>query len=202
MMPVLPANTSMGNQEDSRRQFLVRSASGFGSAWIALHWPAILAAHEHARQAAANPNTKLEFFSPEDAAEIEAMAAQIIPGGDSPGAREAGVIYFMDRALTTFDRERQPAYKDGIALLRAHTRERFPATPAFSKLSPEQQIQLLTEIERTEFFETVRLHTVMGFLCDPSYGGNRDQVGWKLIGFEQRPSWKPPFGYYDSEENQ
>ena len=26
-------------------------------------------------------------------------------------------------------------------------------------------------------------HTVEGLLCDPAYGGNRDGVGWKLIGF-------------------
>jgi gluconate 2-dehydrogenase gamma chain len=41
----------------------------------------------------------------------------------------------------------------------------------------------------------------MGFLADPSYGGNRGQVGWKLIGFEPKPAWKPPFGYYDAEEH-
>lgn len=202
MMPFSPANKlQMGNQEDSRRQFLIRSVSGFGSAWAALQWPAILAAHEHARQSAANPNAKLEFFSPEEAAEIEAMAVQVIPSDDSAGAREAGVIYFIDRALTTFDRERQATYKDGLVMLRASTLETFPQAIAFSKLSPEQQFQLLTAIEKTEFFETVRQHTIMGFLCDPTYGGNRDQVGWKLIGFEQRPSWKPPFGYYDSEQN-
>lgn len=191
----------MGNQADSRRQFLITSASGLSSAWIALHWPAVLSAHEHVRQTAASPNAKLEFFSPDDAIEVEAMAAQIIPTDDSPGGREAGVIYFIDRALVTFDRERQPAYKEGLEMLGAHTREMFPESIAFSKLSSGQQIQLLTAIEETEFFEAVRLHTIMGFLADPSYGGNRDQVGWKLIGFQQKPSWKPPFGYYDSEEN-
>ena len=30
------------------------------------------------------------------------------------------------------------------------------------------------------------------------YGGNRDRVGWKLIGFEDRMAYQPPFGYYDA----
>ena len=191
----------MANQEDSRREFLLRSVSGLSSAWIVLHWPSVLAAHEHARSSATDANAKLEFLSPEEATDIEAMAAQIIPSDDSAGAHEAGVIYFMDRALVTFDRERQPAYKDGLAMIASRTREMFPRAATFSKLSNEQQVQLLTAIEKTEFFETVRQHTIMGFLCDPSYGGNRDQVGWKVIGFEQKHSWKPPFGYYDSEQN-
>jgi gluconate 2-dehydrogenase gamma chain len=192
----------MNTSQESRRNFLFQGASGLGSTWIALHWPAILQAHEHARDAAADPNAKLEFFSPAERTEIEAMAAQIIPSdAGSPGAREAGVIYFIDRALTTFDRERQPVYKDGLPLLEAHSREMFADATAFSKLSSGQQIRLLTAIEKTDFFVTVRVHTIMGFFADPSYGGNRDQAGWKLIGFEQKAAWKPPFGYYDAEEN-
>jgi gluconate 2-dehydrogenase gamma chain len=33
------------------------------------------------------------------------------------------------------------------------------------------------------FFEILRSHTIAGFFCDPLYGGNRDMIGWKLIGF-------------------
>jgi hypothetical protein len=33
----------------------------------------------------------------------------------------------------------------------------------------------------------------------PTYGGNRDGVGWKLIGFEDRHTFQPPFGYYDRD---
>ena len=33
----------------------------------------------------------------------------------------------------------------------------------------------------------------------PAYGGNRDGVGWKLIGFEDRHVFQPPFGYYDRD---
>jgi hypothetical protein len=40
----------------------------------------------------------------------------------------------------------------------------------------------------------------MGFLGHPSHGGNRDLAGWKLIGFEDRAAFEPPFGYYDAGE--
>jgi gluconate 2-dehydrogenase gamma chain len=33
------------------------------------------------------------------------------------------------------------------------------------------------------FFEILRAHTIGGFFCDPIHVGNRDMVGWKLIGF-------------------
>jgi hypothetical protein len=33
----------------------------------------------------------------------------------------------------------------------------------------------------------------------PKYGGNYQGSGWKLIGFEDRHVFTPPFGYYDRE---
>ena len=49
------------------------------------------------------------------------------------------------------------------------------------------------------FFETLRQHTIMGFLIDPDYGGNRDGAGWKVIGREREHMFQPPFGYYDKD---
>jgi gluconate 2-dehydrogenase gamma chain len=101
--------------EASRRQFLLGSVSGLSSAWLALRWPAILAAQEHAqRTAASGQPAQFQFFSAEEAVEFEAVAAQIIPSDDTPGAREARVIYFIDRVLATFDRDKQPAYTQGL----------------------------------------------------------------------------------------
>ena len=66
-------------------------------------------------------------------------------------------------------------------------------------LTSDQQIQLIRNNEQTEFFELLRTHTLYGFLGNPSYGGNRDRVGWKLIGFEDRMVFQHPFGYYDTD---
>ncbi len=192
----------MTTSDASRRQFLFGSVSGLSSVLLALRWPAILAAQEHAKRAKASGlPAQFQFFSPEDAAEVEAMAAQVIPSDDAPGAREAHVIYFIDRVLATFDRDKQPAYTQGLKDLRHRTQELVSSVNRFSSLTTEQQIQLLSAIEKTDFFELVRLHTIMGYLSRPEYGGNYNQTGWKLIGFEDQMTYHPPFGYYDSEYN-
>lgn len=192
----------MNTGHSSRRQFLLGSISGLSSAWLTLRWPAILAAQEHAERAAESGQpAKFQFFSPQDAVEIEAVAAQIIPSDDAPGARQAQVVYFIDHVLVTFDRDKQPAYTQGLKDLRHRTQELFPSANRFSSLSPSQQVQVLTAIEKTDFFELIRLHTIMGYLSRPEYGGNHDQAGWKLVGFEDQMVYEPPFGYYDGEQN-
>ena len=191
---------SLKEQGSSRRSFLAGSAAGLGSAWVAANWTGILEAQEHAKRAASSGSPgKFEFFSPEQATEVESVAAQIIPTDNTPGAREAGAVYFIDRALTTFDRERQAVYTAGLGDLQAKTRELFPNAAKFSGLSRDQQIQVLKAIEKTPFFAQIRTHTITGFLANPEYGGNRDEIGWKLIGFDGKFHYQPPFGYYDAE---
>lgn len=193
----------MNNEDKSRRIFLIKSLTGISSAWLALRLPEIVAAQEHAHRAiqSATP-LKFEFLSPEQAVEVEAVASQIIPTDDSPGAREARVIYFIDRALTTFDKDKQPVYVQGLKDLQERQKKMFRKSTKFSDLSSEQQIKVLKAFEKNAFFETVRTHTIMGFFADPSYGGNYDKIGWKLIGFEDEFYFKPPFGYYDREYKQ
>ena len=184
----------MDNQDASRRMFLIKSLTGVSSAWLALRLPEIVAAQEHAHQAAPLRDVVAQRFH-----EAEAVAAQIIPADDSPGAREARVIYFIDRALTTFDKDSQPLYVKGLKELQSKQKKMFKNSARFSDLNSEQQIKVLKAFEKNAFFETVRGHTIMGFLADPSYGGNYDRVGWKLIGFKDDFYFKPPFGYYDRE---
>lgn len=193
----------MNTEEVSRRLFLIRSLTGVSSAWLALRLPEIISAQEHAHHAAQSETpTRFEFFTPEQASEVEAIAAQIIPTDDTPGAREARVIYFIDRALTTFDKDKQNQYVKGLKELQAKQKRMFKDSAKFSSLGSEQQIKVLKAVEKSTFFETVRVHTIMGFFADPSYGGNHDKIGWKLIGFQDDFYFKPPFGYYDREYNE
>jgi gluconate 2-dehydrogenase gamma chain len=190
----------MSTKGKSRRSFLVESVAGLNAAWVAANYPAILAAQEHARQAAqAGQLPRLGFFTEAQAAEIGAMAAQIIPTDDTPGAREAHCLYFIDKALSTFARDRQPVYVQGLQDLQAKTKQLYPEAGNFSALTSEQQIKALTEIEKTPFFNTVRMHTVIGFLARPVHGGNHDKVGWQLIGYDGSLNHKAPFGYYDAQ---
>jgi gluconate 2-dehydrogenase gamma chain len=192
----------------SRRGFLSQSLAGISAAWISAHWPAMLSAASHARHASQSAApAKFEFFSSEQAAEIDALSARIIPTTDTPGAHEAGVVFFIDRALVTFAKDDQKIYAEGLPQLQATTLKMFPGTQKFSAATPEQQEQILRSLDvqspaaAQSFFETVRVHTIMGFLIDPDSDkrGNRDGVGWKVIGREPEHMFQPPFGYYDKD---
>jgi gluconate 2-dehydrogenase gamma chain len=162
-------------------------------------WPAVTAAQQHAHQAVASSSSAFQVLDAATAADIEALAVQIIPSTDGPGAREAGVIHFIDRALATFASEDREAYRAGMALTNEKRRQLYPSSSSVAALTGDQQIALLRAIESSSFFELLRTHTVLGFLGNPSYGGNLDKAGWRHIGFEDRMSFSPPFGYYDAE---
>jgi len=164
-------------------------------------WPEVLAAQQHAHTAAGSPTTHFETLGADSAAEIEAIAAQIIPSTGGPGAREAGVIYFIDRALSTFARDEREVYRTGMAQLQQKRKELFPNSTTIASLTGQQQMTLIRTIEASSFFELLRTHTVLGFLGNPSYGGNRGETGWNQIGFEDRMAYQPPFGYYDAQVN-
>jgi len=134
---------------------------------------------------------KFVWFDPASAAEIEAIAAQIIPDNDAPGARKAGVILFIDRALSGYDLDKQELYKRGLAETAAKRAEMFPGSTSIASLAADQQIALLKAIEKTEFFQQVRLHTILGFFGQPA--------GIKYLGVEHQMHFEPPFGYYDAE---
>jgi len=188
----------MGSDRKSRRAFLTQSATGLGGAWVLANYPAILAAEEHVLAAAERDQLQFAFFTPEQGGEVEAMAAQIIPTDETPGAREARVVHFIDRALVTFEKARQDDYTEGLRALEEETRRRFPSARRFSELTFDQQIELLTAIETTPFFNLVRTHTITGFFAHPVHGGNHGKVGWALIGYDDSLEHEAPFGYYDA----
>jgi len=161
-------------------------------------WADIAAAQQHAHEAVQSSTPPpFQAFDTATAAEIDALMSQIIPSIDGPGAHEAGVLYFIDRALSTFDADLRPAYRAGMAQVQQKRQELFPGSTSIAALTSEQQISLIHAIESTDFFELLRTHTLYGFLGNSEYGGNRDHIGWKLIAFEDRMHYQPPFGYYD-----
>ncbi|OFW31199.1 MAG: hypothetical protein A3H97_09880 [Acidobacteria bacterium RIFCSPLOWO2_02_FULL_65_29] len=171
-----------------------------GAAWVAANYSGILAAEEYVLEAAQSGQpVKLAFFTQAQAAEVEAMAAQIIPTDDTPGAREARVVNFIDRALVTFEKDSQSDYTQGLEDLEAQTKQIVPGASRFSALTSSQQIQVLTAMEKTPFFNLVRTHTITGFFASPVHGGNANKAGWKLVGYDDSLNFKPPFGYYDAQ---
>jgi gluconate 2-dehydrogenase gamma chain len=199
----------------TRRNFLLQGCSSITAIWVSTHWPALLSAARHARESAqSSAAPKLDFFTPEQAVEIDALTARIIPTDQTPGAREASAVYFIDRALMTFAVDDQKTYREGLPELQARVHETFPSLDKFSAATPEQQDQILHSFDDQEqtgrrrpfrqgnaksFFETLRIHTIIAFLLDPDAGGDPQGLGWKLIGRERAHTFQPPFGYYDKD---
>lgn len=206
----------MNSFQPARRDFLQLLGGTASATWLTANWPALLSAAEHAHQAAKSAHPALEVFTADQAREVEALAACIIPATDTPGAREAGVVYFIDRALKTFFSEALPVYQKGLEAAQKTTAELFPGVPRFSAATEEQKLKIFTQIaEESElqksgprrlapdaspdFFQTLRIHTIFGFLVDPEGGGNRDYAGWKAIGRDPSHSFSAPFGFYDKD---
>lgn len=134
----------------------------------------------------------------DEAAEFAAIAARILPTDATPGATEAGAIYFIDKVLGSSRSELLEPMRAGLQALQASAQDAY-GTAVFNALDAAEQDSLLRAIEKTPFFTTLRLLTLAGTFALPEYGGNREHIGWDLIGFDHRHAWQPPFGYYDAD---
>lgn len=153
----------------------------------------------------------LMFFNDNEARTVDALAGRIFPGDAAdPGAHEAGVVTYIDRTLAGFQSELQGFYQQGLTQLDRYSKAKHGA--AFADLPEATQDQVITAIDSgvlliwapkdpsadrepqdaatgqvtdllSAFFALVREHTIQGMFCDPAYGGNRGEVGWRLVGF-------------------
>ena len=147
---------------------------------------------------------------------LDAAVARLIPADElGPGAKEAGVTFFIDRQLAsswgTHGRNyRQGPWPEGTpqqgyqsrltpqeiycAAMRdinIYCNKQYGKT--FDALTLAQQDEVLKGLDESKieldavparfFFNLLLGNTVEGFFSDPMYGGNRDKVGWKLVGF-------------------
>ncbi len=84
-------------------------------------------------------------------------------------------------------------YRNGIGYVDAYSKSKFGAP--FADLQPDQQDQIITDMVNdaakdffkdptdTAFFKMLQQHTIQGMFSDPAYGGNKDMIGWKQIGY-------------------
>ncbi len=161
-------------------------------------------AGNHAAASGLRQGELFETFTAAQAADVEAFAAQIIPGdAQSPGAREAHVIHFLDHILTHVAPETRPQFLSLLESFQRQVAAEHPDGKSFADLNADQQIALIKSLEKSksEFFEAMRVGTINGMFANPEYGGNFNKSGWSLIGFVDRFSWTAPFGYYDRPEN-
>jgi hypothetical protein len=193
-----PSDNKKNN--NSWRAFLQAGGGWLGSAWMVAQWPAIAAAAHHAEQMPAEAAAAhLQFLNAADAADVDAICAQIVPSGATPGAREARALYFIDRSLSTYFSALAPDFAKDLGEFKTKFRAGNPAAKSFAVAPTDVQMGFLKTVDRTPFFETMRMLTVLGMFTSPKYGGNYRGSGWKLLGFVDQHAFAPPFGYYDAE---
>ncbi|MFO1024433.1 MAG: gluconate 2-dehydrogenase subunit 3 family protein [Acetobacteraceae bacterium] len=169
-----------------------------------------------------NPNgASYIYLSDPEIRFLEAAVEHLIPTDElGPGARDAGVVVYIDRQLAgtwgVHGRQYrsgpwmegtpeqgyqsrftpQEVYRVAIREIDQHCRAAFDRP--FAQLKGEQQLLVLNELEADQialpslsskfFFDLLWRNTEEGYFADPLYGGNRDKVGWKLLGFPGVPS--------------
>jgi gluconate 2-dehydrogenase gamma chain len=199
-LPVLDPNPRRTRL--TRREFFARSALCGGTAWLLWSLPRPLALK------AARQSTERLVFSEAEWKLVEATTGRIIPTDSDPGAVEAGCVNFIDKALAYEEADLRRLYQAALRSMDGFAEARFGQ--AFVDLPGEQQDEILRALESGdmpgwssnrvspgEFFQILCTHTIIGFLADPSYGGNLDYAGWKVIGY---PGPRHEFGGYTPKQ--
>lgn len=193
------------NHGFSRRELLKRLGAMIG---MAAFPPVLLRTRAQAQKAVGDAFVSLT--APE-AETLRSIIARLIPSDENgPGALEARVDRYIDRALAGALKSWRPAYTSGLAAVNIYAQSSKAAE--FAKLSAADQDAVLTDIQQNratgftgssgQFFNLVRTHTIQGTFSDPFYGGNANFIGWDLIGYPgarvvvtsdlQRMDVKPP----------
>ena len=169
----------------SRRSLLHRCAICLGVINLPQAWTNQLAAYELAHHPQMDGSgvrrpVPFKYFTPEQAACVEAITEQIIPADQDPRAKWAGVVHYIDLSLAGEFAELRPIYRAGLSrlgeLTKAVSDRRFP------DLDFAQQTRILEKLQSDapstqsstsgqDFFALVRRQTIEGFFGDPKYGG-------------------------------
>jgi gluconate 2-dehydrogenase gamma chain len=141
------------------------------------------------------PPSRWRFFTEAEAGLADCIAEQIIPADQDPGARDAGVVNFLDKQLVGPYKRFQAQYRSGLAAVEKTSQEMFGRT--FAKLAWDQQTNLLLALESgsakrsgwqstssQEFFQMIREHCLQGFYGSPRRGGNRNYVSYRMLGLD------------------
>src|ERR1700757_810017 len=176
----------MSKQGVARREFLSGAALGVGAVAGAKLLPEA-SAQTHAQHAEttapapahmhANGEGHGVFFNDADSETVAAFTDRLMPGAPGkPGARDAGVLNYIDLALAGAYSDLQDFYRRGLAQLDTYCRKTY--NMPFAKLERARQDEVISALESgkateftwptaQEFFNTFRTHTMEGMFADP-----------------------------------
>src|SRR5437588_11667522 len=131
----------------TRRAFLVRALIGAGTIAGAEQPSTAEAQNTPSTQPHSSGDRHGAFFNHDDAATIVAFTERLMPGAPGkPGARDAGVLNYIDLALSGAYADLQDFYRRGLATLDAYCRETYKKS--FAQLDAAQQDAVITALEQ------------------------------------------------------
>ncbi|MBS1829982.1 MAG: gluconate 2-dehydrogenase subunit 3 family protein [Acidobacteria bacterium] len=112
----------------------------------------------------------------------------IVPADQDPGAKEAGVVHFIDQQLAGAHKRFVGRYRTELPKLDAACRA--ATGKGLAELGLRERTAFLERVDQGEvaggaFFQLVVDHTMQGFYGAPKHGGNRDGVSWRMMGIEK-----------------
>jgi hypothetical protein len=119
------------------------------------------------------PLTRLQLMS----WRVQLLGTAAVPGSDFNAGVQPPIIGIREH------------YRTGLAAIAATSQKMFGAD--FAGLSAAQQDAVMAAVD-SSFIDLVTGHTIEGMFCAPEYGGNKDRVGWQLIGYDGDSQ---PLGY-------
>lgn len=133
--------------------------------------------------------TSHKTFTAPEWATLTAAVDRMLPRDQDPGGLDVGVPEYIDHMLQTEAMQTMKAsFVPGLAALDRRAQRMFQKP--FAQVTPAQQDELITLFKNApeksgeaRWYEMFVVLCLEGFLGDPSYGGNKDEAGWKLVGF-------------------
>lgn len=132
------------------------------------------------------------FLSDEEGKLMEALAEQIIPTDDDPGAREARVVNYIDKQLVNYYKKYQDSYR--VNLLKLQSTSMALHDRKFEELGWETQTKFLETMEQgglvadewpgreqRKYFRMLVDHCMQGFYGSPRHGGNYKYASYRML---------------------
>jgi gluconate 2-dehydrogenase gamma chain len=131
------------------------------------------------------------FLSDGEFATLGALCELVLPRDEDPGASDLGVPEYIDRAI------QEPDHKTRLAVMRKglftinQRHQEARGKPLFAA-SPEAQAEFFRgwtseNAKNAEFLQILVGLTLEGAFGDPSYGGNKGEAGWRMLGYKPDP---------------
>lgn len=126
-------------------------------------------------------------MNPYEKTHLESVVDRILPSDDDL-ARRAGVAAYVETALEgPIHGGSRNLIEQGLELIDSVAEDDYGRP--FAECADDEQDAVLEQIAEAEeravrhFFQTLVSLILEGFLSDPSHGGNRNEIGWRHMGY-------------------